>query len=77
LNKNQVSQAIRKEEIMVDLKDLKFKIKIKGLEDFRNKLDELSSEFEKLKNNMSKINDLVEEINKMELTVDVDREKEQ
>lgn len=62
---------------MGDLKDLKFKIKIKGLEDFRNKLDELSSEFEKLKNNMSKINDLVEEINKMELTVDVDREKEQ
>lgn len=61
---------------MENLKSLNFKIKVKGLDDFRYKLDELSSEFEKLKNNMSRINDLVEEINQMDLIVDVDRDKE-
>lgn len=61
---------------MENLKSLNFKIKVKGLGDFRYKLDELSGEFEKLKNNMSRINDLVEEINQMDLIVDVDRDKE-
>lgn len=61
---------------MENLKSLNFKIKVKGLDDFRYKLDELSSEFEKLKNNMIRINDLVEEINQMDLIVDVDRDKE-
>lgn len=60
----------------MEKKSLNLKIKIKGLDDFREKLDELSNEFEKLKNNMDRINDLVNEINQMELTVDVDREKE-
>lgn len=60
---------------MENLKSLNFKIKVKGLDDFRYKLDELSSEFEKLKNNMSRINDLVEEINQMDLIVDVDKDK--
>lgn len=59
---------------MENLKSLNLKIKVKGLDDFREKLDELSSEFEKLKDNMSKINDLVEEINEMDLIVDVDRD---
>lgn len=61
---------------MENFKSLNFKIKVKGLDDFRDKLDELSGEFEKLKNNMSRINDLVEEINQMDLIVDVDRDKE-
>ena len=60
---------------MENYKSLNLKIEVKGLDDFRDKLDELSSEFEKLKNNMGRINDLVEEINQMELIVDVDRNK--
>lgn len=59
---------------MEKLKSLNLKIEIKGLDDFRGKLDELSSEFEKLNNNMGRIKDLVEEINQMELVVDVDRD---
>lgn len=59
---------------MENLKDLKIKIKVKGLDDFKDKLDELSSEFENLKNYMGRINDLVNEINEMDLVVDVDRD---
>lgn len=59
----------------MEKKSLNLQIKVKGLDDFRDKLDELSSEFEKLKNNMGRINDLVEEINQMELIVDIDRDR--
>ncbi len=59
---------------MEKLKSLNLKIKIKGLDDFREDLEQLTIEFKKLKNNMDRINDLVEEINQMELVVDVDRD---
>ncbi|WP_105300578.1 hypothetical protein [Anaerococcus marasmi] len=59
---------------MENSKSLNLKIKVKGLDDFREKLDELSSEFEKLKNNMDRINVLVNEINELDLVVDVDRD---
>lgn len=59
---------------MEKLKSLNLKIKVKGLDDFREKLDELSSEFEKIKNNIGRINDLVNEINEVDLIVDVDRD---
>ena len=58
----------------MEKKSLNLKIKIKGLYDFKEKLDELSSEFEKLKNNVGRINDLVNEINELDLVVDVDRD---
>lgn len=58
---------------MENLKSLNLKIKVRGLDEFREDLEQLTIEFKKLKNNMDRINDLVEEINQMELVVDVDR----
>lgn len=62
---------------MKKTKNLNLKIEVKGLDKYRNKLMELGWEFEKLKNNMNRIDDIVEEINQMELVVDtgIDREK--
>ena len=59
---------------MGKIKSLNLKIKVKGLDDFREDIDQLTIEFKKLKNNMDRINDLVDEINQMELVVDVDRD---
>lgn len=59
---------------MGQLKSLNLKIKVRGLDEFREDLEQLTIEFKKLKNNMDRINDLVEEINQMELVVDVDRD---
>lgn len=59
---------------MEKLKSLNLKIKVRGLDEFREDLDQLTIEFKKLKNNIDRINDLVEEINQMELVVDVDRD---
>lgn len=58
---------------MENLKSLNLKIKVRGLDEFREDLEQLTIEFKKLKKNMDRINDLVEEINQMELVVDVDR----
>lgn len=60
---------------MEKLKSLNLKIKVRGLDEFREDIDQLTIEFKKLKNNMDRINDLVEEINQMELVVDLDKEK--
>lgn len=62
---------------MKNTRNLKLKIDVKGLDKYRNKLMELGWEFEKLKYNMNKIDDIIEEINQMELVVDtgIDREK--
>lgn len=59
---------------MEKLKSLNLKIKVKGLDEFKEDIDQLTIEFEKLKNNMDRINDLVEEINQMEMVVDLDKE---
>lgn len=59
---------------MEKLKSLNLKIKVKGLDEFREDIDQLTIEFKKLKNIMGRINDLVEEINQMELVVDLDKE---
>lgn len=59
---------------MENLKSLNLKIKVRGLDEFREDLEQLTIEFKKLKKNMDRINDLVEEINQMELVVDVDRD---
>lgn len=59
---------------MEKLKSLNLKIKVKGLDEFREDVDQLTIEFKKLKNIMGRINDLVEEINQMELVVDLDKE---
>lgn len=59
---------------MEKLKSLNLKIKVKGLDEFKEDIDQLTIEFKKLKNNMDRINDLVEEINQMELVVDLDKE---
>lgn len=64
-------------------KSLNLKIKVKGLDDFREKLDELERKlymlgykYERIKSHIKDSERLIEEINQMELTVDVDREKE-
>ena len=59
---------------MEKLKSLNLKIKVKGLDEFKEDVDQLTIEFKKLKNNMDRINDLVDEINQMELVVDLDKE---
>lgn len=59
---------------MEKLKSLNLKIKVRGLDEFREDVDQLTIEFKKLKNIMGRINDLVEEINQMELVVDLDKE---
>lgn len=59
---------------MEKLKSLNLKIKVKGLDEFKEDIDQLTIEFKKLKNNMDRINDLVEDINQMELVVDLDKE---
>ena len=61
---------------MEEVKSLNLKIKVRGLDEFKEDLDQLTIEFKKLKNIMGSINDLVEEINEMELVVDVDRDGE-
>lgn len=58
---------------MGELKHLNVKIKIKGLDEFENKLYLLNYEFEMMKKNMKSINRLIEEINQTEFFVDVDR----
>ncbi len=60
---------------MEKLKSLNLKIKVRGLDEFREDLDQLTIEFKKLENIMGRINDIVEEINEMELVVDVDRDE--
>lgn len=60
---------------MENLKSLNLKIKVRGLDEFREDLDQLTIEFKKLKNNMDRINDIVDEINQMELVVDVDSDE--
>lgn len=60
---------------MRKIKNLNFKINVKGLDEYRGKLDDLGGEFEKLINTMGRINDLVDEINQMELIMDIDRDR--
>ena len=60
---------------MENLKSLNLKIKVRGLDEFREDLDQLTIEFKKLKNNMDRINDIVDEINQMELVVDIDSDE--
>lgn len=55
---------------MENIKYMNIKIEVKRLDKFRDKLTELGGEFEKLKNNLSRIDEIVEEINQMELIVD-------
>lgn len=59
---------------MGEFKHLNVKIKIKGLDEFEDKLYLLNYEFEMMKKNMKSINRLIEEINQIELVVDVDRD---
>lgn len=59
---------------MEKVKHLNVKIKIKGLDEFEDKLYLLNYKFEMMKNNMKSINRLIEEINQIELVVDVDRD---
>lgn len=61
-------------------KSLNLKIKVKGLDDFREKLDELNSKlymlgynYERMKSILKDSERLIEEINEMDLVVDVDR----
>lgn len=61
---------------MGELKTLKFKIKVKGLEELERKLYMLGYKYERIKSHIKDSERLIEEINQMELTVDVDREKE-
>ena len=60
---------------MEKLKSLNLKIKVKGLDEFKEDIDQLTIEFKKLKNNMDRINDIVDEINQMELVVDIDSDE--
>ncbi|MDU2557449.1 MAG: hypothetical protein E7C95_00585 [Anaerococcus prevotii] len=61
---------------MEKVKHLNVKIKIKGLDEFEDKLYMLGYNYERMKNILKNSERLIEEINQMELTVDVDREKE-
>lgn len=49
---------------MENLKSLNLKIKVRGLDEFREDLEQLTIEFKKLKNNMDRINDLVKRLTK-------------
>ena len=61
---------------MENIKHLNLKIEVKGLDEYRDKLLELGCEFENLKNNLNKVDEIIGEINQMELVVDtgIDRE---
>lgn len=61
---------------MENIKHLNLKIEVKGLDEYRDKLLELGFEFENLKNNFNKVDEIIGEINQMELVVDtgIDRE---
>lgn len=61
---------------MKSIKYLNLKIEVKGLDEYRDKLLELGFEFENLKNNFNKVDEIIGEINQMELVVDtgIDRE---
>lgn len=61
---------------MGNLKTLKFKFKIKGMDELNRKLYMLSYNYERIKSILKDSERLIEEINKMELTIDVDRGKE-
>lgn len=61
---------------MGNLKTLKFKFKVKGLDELNSKLYMLGYNYERMKSILKHSQRLIEEINQMELTVDVDREKE-
>lgn len=60
---------------MENTRNLKLKIEVQGLDEYRKKLMELGWEFEKLKSNMGKIDEIIEEINQMELVVDTGIDK--
>lgn len=61
---------------MEKVKHLNVKIKIKGLDEFEDKLYMLGYKCERMKSILKDTERLIEEINKMDLIVDVDREKE-
>lgn len=61
---------------MEKVKHLNVKIKIKGLDEFEDKLYMLGYKYERIKSNIKDSERLIEEINQMELTIDVDRGKE-
>lgn len=61
---------------MEKVKHLNVKIKIKGLDEFKDKLYMLGYNYKRIQNILKDSERLIEEINQMELTVDVDREKE-
>lgn len=61
---------------MGDLKHLRFKIKVNGLDELNRKLYMLGYNYERIKSIIKDSERLIEEINKMELTIDVDRGKE-
>lgn len=56
-------------------RSLNFKIKVKGLSEFKEKIDLLSYEFDLLAKRINKVEQLMKEINDMELVVDLDKEK--
>ncbi|WP_311537786.1 hypothetical protein [uncultured Anaerococcus sp.] len=60
---------------MEKTKSLNLNIKVKGLDEFKEKLDLLENEFEMLDTSIGNIKKLIDEINQMELIVDVDRDK--
>ncbi len=62
-------------KIMEKTKSLNLNIKVKGLDEFKEKLDLLENEFEMLDTSIGNIKKLIDEINQMELIVDVDRDK--
>lgn len=57
---------------MEKVKHLNVKIKIKGLDEIKDKLDMINYLCEMMNNNIKSINSLVEEINQTTLVIDVD-----
>ncbi len=59
---------------MEKVKHLNVKIKIKGLDELNRKLYMLGYNYERIKSIFNDSERLIEEINKMDLSVDVDRD---
>lgn len=57
---------------MEKVKHLNVKMKIKGLDEIKDKLDMINYLCEMMNNNIKSINSLVEEINQTTLVIDVD-----
>lgn len=59
---------------MENLKYLKIKIKVNGLDELNSKLYMLGYNYERMKNILKDSERLIKEINEMNLVVDVDRD---